>query len=81
MLCKVSSKNQITLPKELLTHFKGSEYFDARLEDGKIVLEPMIVRPLETKKLEDIRNKIRDLGLKEEDVPNLVAEGRHGYGA
>jgi len=79
MLCKVSSKNQITIPKELLKHFQNSEYFDARLEGDKIVLEPMIVRPLESKKLEEIRNKIGSLGITEQDIPQLVAESRHEY--
>ena len=80
MLCKVSAKNQITLPKELLKDFPDREYFDARIEGGKIILEPVIVRPIEPKRLGEIRDRIRDSGIREEDVPLLVAECRHGYG-
>jgi len=77
MLCKMTSKNQITLPKEVLRDFGGREYFNARVEDGRIILEPMIVRPVETSQLSDIRNRIKALGLTEESAATLVDEARH----
>ena len=76
MLCKVTSKNQITLPKELIDQFKNREYFDARLEDGKIVLEPMIVRPVTGTRLNEIRERVASANLTEDDVGEIVAEAR-----
>ena len=76
MLCKLTSKNQITLPKEVLQGFQGREYFNARVDQGRIILEPMIVRPVETSRLASIRNTVADSGIIEEDVPNLVDEAR-----
>lgn len=76
MLCKITSKNQITLPKELLSKVRHGEYLDARLENGCIVLEPVIVRPVEGPRLAGIRRKIAEKGLREEDVSLMVAEAR-----
>jgi bifunctional DNA-binding transcriptional regulator/antitoxin component of YhaV-PrlF toxin-antitoxin module len=76
MLCKLTSKNQITLPKEVLKGFQGKEYFNARVEPGRIILEPMIVRPIETSQLASIRDAVAESGITEEDVPNLVDEAR-----
>ncbi len=76
MLCKVTSKNQITLPKELIDSLKISEYLDARIENGCIVLEPMIVRPLVGRRLQEIRRKIGERNLREEEVSGIVDEVR-----
>lgn len=77
MLCKMTSKNQITLPKEVLRDFGGREYFNARVENGRIILEPMIVRPVETRQLSDIRDRIQSMGLTEASIASLVEEARH----
>lgn len=81
MLCKMTSKNQITLPKEVLREFGGREYFNARVENGRIILEPMIVRPVETRQLSDIRDRIQSLGLTEDSGAALVEEARHARGS
>lgn len=41
MVSKKTSKNRITLPKETVSQFPGSEYFDVTAEDGRIVLRPV----------------------------------------
>jgi bifunctional DNA-binding transcriptional regulator/antitoxin component of YhaV-PrlF toxin-antitoxin module len=76
MLCKVSSKNQITLPKEIMAAFQNRDYFDARVERGRIVLEPMIVRPVESPELARIRDHVEQAGLDESIVDQLVAEAK-----
>ncbi len=81
MLCKMTSKNQITLPKEVLRDFGGREYFNARVEDGRIILEPMIVRPVETRMLSDIRDRIQAQGLSEETSASLIDEARRARGS
>ncbi len=79
MLCKMTSKNQLTLPKDVLTYCKDQVYFDARWEAGHIVLEPVAVTPLESPELAAIRNKVGDLGLDETDIGSIVAEARLAY--
>ena len=41
MLAKLTSKNQLTLPADLVRRLPASEYFDATLESGAIVLRPV----------------------------------------
>ncbi|MDE2837275.1 MAG: AbrB/MazE/SpoVT family DNA-binding domain-containing protein [Chloroflexota bacterium] len=53
MLAKLTSKNQITLPKAIISAFKGTEYFDVTQEEGRIVLAPMRVTPAKTWSLAD----------------------------
>lgn len=48
MLAKLTSKNQITLPKAVVSAFKGTDYFDVTHEDGRIMLTPMRVTPART---------------------------------
>jgi hypothetical protein len=80
MLCKLTSKNQLTLPKDVLNHCQNQTYFDARWEAGHIILEPVIVSPVEAPELAAIRDKIAALDLTEENVADMVAEARRAYG-
>ena len=43
MLAKLTSKNQLTLPKKVISDFPGTLYFDVAAEGGRIVLTPMRV--------------------------------------
>ena len=43
MLAKLTSKNQLTLPKAVMADFKEAEYFDVTNEHGRIVLTPVRV--------------------------------------
>ena len=40
MLAKLTSKNQLTLPKAVVGQFPGARYFEVRAEKGRIVLVP-----------------------------------------
>ncbi len=75
MLVKKTSKNQITLPKEIIKNFPQIEYFEAKVEDGKIVLTPVKVVPANIT-LEKIREKIKKLGITEKDVEEAVKWAR-----
>ena len=79
MLCKMTSKNQLTLPKEVLRHCQDNTYFDARWESGRIVLEPVVIRPVESPQLASIRDKVAALGFEEEDLATLVSEAKRAY--
>ncbi len=76
MLCKMTSKNQLTLPKEVLKNCPEHTYFEARWESGKIILEPVLIRPLENQELSSIRDRIASLGITENDIADIVAEAR-----
>jgi uncharacterized protein (DUF433 family) len=75
MLVKKTSKNQITLPKEIIKNFPQIEYFEAKVEDGKIILIPVKVIPANIT-LEKIREKIKNLGITEEDVKEAIKWAR-----
>jgi len=76
MLCKRTYKNQITIPKKVMEKFDGIEYFEARIRDGMIVLEPVEVKPLEKSRLAGVREKIAALGLTGQDIEDAVAWAR-----
>ena len=76
MLCKRTYKNQITIPKKVMEKFDGVEYFEARIREGTIVLEPVEVKPIDESRLVQARKKIAALGLTERDVEDAVAWAR-----
>lgn len=71
MLAKKTSKNQITLPKAVVSRFPGVDYFEVTEEGGRIVLLP--VRP---SRAEDVRAKLAQLGITEDDVKRAVKWAR-----
>jgi hypothetical protein len=75
MLAKKTSKNQLTLPKEIANKFPNIDLFDATVENNRIVLVPVRVTPI-TASLEGIRDKMTTLGIDEQDVTAAVAWAR-----
>lgn len=67
MLAKLTSKNQITLPKALVSKFPGAEYFAVREVDGEIILKPVRMHSLDA-----VWRKIESLGITEKDVADAV---------
>ena len=71
MLAKLTSKNQLTLPKAVVSAFPGAEYFDVANENGRIVLTPVrLIRA------DAVRSKLADLDLSEADVAEAVEWAR-----
>jgi bifunctional DNA-binding transcriptional regulator/antitoxin component of YhaV-PrlF toxin-antitoxin module len=60
MLAKLTSKNQITIPKKIIDQIPEARYFEVELRDGAVVLNPL--RTYSTS-LEAIRTKVKDLDL------------------
>ena len=73
MLAKLTSKNQITLPKSVVTPYQDTEYFDVTDENGRIVLTPVRLT-----RADAVRSKLADMGLTEADVADAVAWARRG---
>lgn len=71
MLAKLTSKNQLTLPKAVVSEFPGTRYFEVRAEKGRIVLVPAKVASLE-----GVWRKIEALGITEKDVEDAVQWAR-----
>ena len=79
MLAKKTSKNQVTLPKKILKEIPDTDYFDVSLREGVLVLRPVTLAEPGTR-LATIRKKIRDLGIRPEDIDRAIrwARGRRG---
>lgn len=67
MLAKLTSKNQLTLPKAVLNAIPPVEYFEIEVDGGRIVLTPVRVQ-----KADAVRDKLEALGISEEDVEYAV---------
>ena len=73
MLAKLTSKNQLTLPKAVVAAVETTDYFDVTTEDGRIVLTPVRVN-----RADGVRAKLAKLGLSNADVKDAVAWARSG---
>jgi antitoxin component of MazEF toxin-antitoxin module len=71
MLAKLTSKNQITLPKAVVSRIDATEYFDVTVDNGRIVLTPARVQPAQA-----VRDKLAQLGITEQDVTDAIAWAR-----
>ncbi len=77
MLAKKTSKNQLTLPKEVVEKFPGTDYFDVRVEGRVIELRPVRIEPEDGGiGLARIREKIKRLGVTGDDVANAIRWAR-----
>ena len=71
MLAKLTSKNQLTLPKAVLEAAGKSEYYDVTAESGRIVLTPVRLE-----RAGAVQRKLEELGITEGDVQDAVAWAR-----
>jgi len=71
MLAKITSKNQLTLPKAVASRFRGTQYFEVSEESGRIVLTPVRLQ-----RAESVRAKLSELGISEADVAGAVRWAR-----
>ena len=71
MLAKLTSKNQITLPKAVVNAVDASEYFEVAVENGRIMLTPVRVQ-----RAQAVRDHLAQLGITEQDVADAVAWAR-----
>jgi bifunctional DNA-binding transcriptional regulator/antitoxin component of YhaV-PrlF toxin-antitoxin module len=78
MLAKITTKNQITIPKKIIDQMPGVKYFDVELKGEIIVLKPL--RTYNTD-LERIRSKMKTLELKQDSVAEAIRWARMNQGA
>lgn len=67
MLAKLTSKNQLTLPKAVTQAVEATEYFEVQARDGQIVLTPVRIH-----RGDAVRAKLAELSLGEQDVDDAV---------
>ncbi len=71
MLAKITSKNQLTLPKAAVQAVGAAEYFDVAVREGQIVLTPVRIQ-----RGDAVRAKLAALDLTEADVADAVRWAR-----
>ena len=71
MLAKMTSKNQITLPKAAIQQVAPTQYFEVEAKDGRIILTPVRLQ-----KADAVREKLASMGIGEEDVADAVRWAR-----
>ena len=69
MLAKLTVKNQITIPKDVISRFPNVEYFDVSYKDHSVILKPLKVYETD---LDGIRSKMKQLGISEKSVEEAV---------
>ncbi|MGP8174296.1 MAG: AbrB/MazE/SpoVT family DNA-binding domain-containing protein [Terracidiphilus sp.] len=71
MLAKLTVKNQLTLPKAVVTRFRGVEYFEVSTDGSAITL-----KPLRRSRIEEVWAHLEQLGITEQDVDDAVRWAR-----
>ncbi len=67
MLAKMTSKNQLTLPKSITALVGVTEFFDVEARNGQIVLTPVRIQ-----RGDAVRAKLAELNLSEIDIADAV---------
>jgi hypothetical protein len=75
MLAKLTSKNQLTLPKAVVDATGVVEYYEVTTDAGRIILTPVRVQ-----RADAVRAKLAQLGIGEKDVKDAVAWSRKRRG-
>jgi hypothetical protein len=70
MLAKLTSKNQLTLPKNVVEQVRA-DYYSVRTEGQSIILTPVKLGGLEA-----VQEKLAALGITERDVKSAVGWAR-----
>ncbi|MDO8789715.1 MAG: AbrB/MazE/SpoVT family DNA-binding domain-containing protein [Sulfuritalea sp.] len=71
MLAKLTSKNQLTLPKSITAAIGAAEYFEVEASNGRIVLTPVRIQ-----RGDAVRAKLAELDLQEQDTADAVTWAR-----
>ena len=73
MLAKITSKNQLTLPRSVTNALGTVEYFEIEVRAGQLVLTPVRLQ-----RADAVRAKLAEMGLGEQDVEDAVNWARDG---
>ena len=73
MLAKITSKNQLTLPKRITNELGPVEYFEVEIRNGQVLLTPVRIQ-----RADAVRAKLAELDLTEKDLSDAVTWARGG---
>jgi hypothetical protein len=73
MLAKLTTKNQLTLPKSVVNAVGKTEYFEVEVENGRILLTPVRIQQADA-----VRSKLEALGIDAQDVVDAIEWARKG---
>lgn len=76
MLAKMTSKNQLTLPKAVTDELGTPEYFEIETRNGQLILTPV-----RTQRADAVRAKLAELDLASADIDDAVAWARRKMNA
>jgi hypothetical protein len=68
MLVRLTSRNRITLPKNVFDTIRPTEYFEVQTRNGQIILTPVRIQHADA-----VRAKLAELKLTEKDMADAVA--------
>ncbi len=71
MLAKLTSKNQLTLPKSVTNAVGAAEYFEVQAKGSQIILTPVRIQ-----RADSVRAKLAELDIAEQDIADAVAWAR-----
>jgi len=71
MLARMTSKNQLTLPKSITEELGSPEYFEGEARNGQLVLTPVRIQ-----RADAVRAKLAELDLNDADIADAVARAR-----
>ena len=71
VIAKLTSKNQLTLPKAVVEQVGAADYYDVACDNGRIVLTP-----LHPGGADAVRQRLAELGISEADVAEAVSWAR-----
>jgi hypothetical protein len=71
MLAKLTSKNQLTLPKSVTNAVGAVDYFEVQVKDGQIILTPVRIQ-----RADSVRAKLAELDLADKDITDAVTWAR-----
>lgn len=73
MLAKLTTKNQLTLPKTVVNLVGNAEYYDVEVQSGRIVLTPVRIQDANA-----VRDKLASLNISQEDINDAIEWARQG---
>jgi len=71
MLAKMTSKNQLTLPRKVTAAIGPAEYFEVEAVAGRIILTPVRIQ-----RADALRAKLAELGINEQHIADAVSWAR-----
>ena len=71
MLAKLTSRNQLTLPKSVTQAVGAAEYSDVQAREGQIILTPVRIQ-----RADSVRAKLAELDITGQDVADAFSWAR-----